>query len=304
MGVPSFYRWLCDKYPRIAIDAIEQIELEIEGLSIPTDITKPNPNGFEIDNLYLDMNGIIHPCCHPEGEAAPPTEEDMIDKIFAYIDRIIRIVRPRKLLYMAIDGVAPRAKMNQQRARRFRAAYDRLQLEKAEDELREKYKKMGKDVPPKKPPVWDSNVITPGTVFMDKLSKALHYYVTERLNSHPGWRGLKVIFSDARVPGEGEHKIMAFIRNQRSQPNYNANLTHCLYGMDADLIMLALSSHEPNFYIFREVVLEQKDRTCFLCNKSGHTAGECSEEKRAESDVCNMILFSIPFVILLIYIYI
>ena len=101
MGVPKFYRWLSERYPCLS-EVVKEHQIP------------------EFDNLYLDMNGIIHPCSHPNDDDPHfrITEEQIFVNIFHYIEALFRIIRPRRTFFMAVDGVAPRAKMNQQRGRR------------------------------------------------------------------------------------------------------------------------------------------------------------------------------------------
>ena len=101
------------------------------------------------------MNGIIHNCTHNDSDSvtARKSEDQMFISIFNYIEHLFGKIKPKQLFFMAIDGVAPRAKMNQQRARRFRTALDN-------EKAREKAIKDGVEMPKEEP--FDSNCITPG----------------------------------------------------------------------------------------------------------------------------------------------
>lgn len=224
MGIPKMFRFLTDRYPLIM---------------------KRLDEDHVFDHFYLDMNGIIHQCTHPnDDEIAIENLDEMFARIFNYTERLFRIVAPRSLMFLAVDGVAPRAKMNQQRSRRFRSAKD---AERAMAEAIER----GDDIPPGKP--FDSNCITPGTQFMFDLSTRFRAWIHHKMTTDPAWQqGCTVVFSGSEVPGEGEHKIMDYIRAWKVSEQYSPEIRHCMYGLDADLMMLGLVAHAPHFTLLRE----------------------------------------------------
>ena len=226
MGVKHFWPWLKQTYGE-----------HIRTISRARD----NTAGLDVDILAIDMNGVIHNCTQrifKYGNHAPRHKRLLVKrvrhtnalnrKVFEAVAQAVeyyrKMVNPKKKLLLCVDGVAGLSKMSQQRQRRFRSA-----KEASEDA------------------VFDSNCITPGTEFLDNLTKYLDWYVKVQLNSNPDWFGLEVILSNEKVPGEGEHKIVRYLRKY-----HVVGQSCCIHGMDADLIMLSLASPCNDMYVFRE----------------------------------------------------
>mmetsp|Transcript_8531 Transcript_8531/g.29162 ORF Transcript_8531/g.29162 Transcript_8531/m.29162 type:complete len:846 (+) Transcript_8531:124-2661(+) len=251
MGVPAFFQWLRERYPTMMHEVMEGESLDRAYANAAAEGRQPVQR---CDHLYLDLNGIVHPCCHPEdGQPQPKSEEEMLRRIEAHLDRLMELMRPTAFVYFALDGVAPRAKMNQQRTRRYVAAQERAEAAAAEDALRDELAATGQPAPEKKAAKWDHNVITPGTEFMRKLADFLRAYCARRARSHPRWKHISFLLSDATVPGEGEHKIMDWIRRSQADPDRRGE-RHAVCGQDADLMFLSLALHAPRVYVLRERV--------------------------------------------------
>ncbi len=169
----------------------------------------------QVDNLYLDANSIVYDVVRGivQEKGSQPDDDAVVRGVETQIRAYIAEVRPRRRVLVAFDGVAPRAKTAQQKERRFRGALERRAYGK--------------------PGSWDTCKITPGTPFMD----ALMAHLGESVVTPPGARGCRVMLSPSSHAGEGEHKIFAMIRSEAA---YHAKTRTMVYGLDADLVMLAV----------------------------------------------------------------
>ncbi|ORE00612.1 XRN4 [Hepatospora eriocheir] len=99
--------------------------------------------------------------------------------------------------------------------------------------------------------IFDKNSITPGTKFMERLDNFIRTYIKYKMSTDEVWKRCTVIYSDHKVPGEGEQKIMEYIRIHQGH-NYNKDYKHVIYSPDADLIFLGLTLQNHNVRIMRE----------------------------------------------------
>ena len=204
MGIPFFAKKITAKYPCMVLSS----------------------NRINCGRLFLDLNCAIHQCATMVLKSVTDRakiEPEIIRQTIVYINKITKYARPSELVYIAVDGIAPRAKMSQQRKRRFISTW----REREDASMGEKH--------------WDTNAITPGTVFMGKLADALQQFGRSR-----PFNDVHVIVSDSNEPGEGEAKIVEYMRDNPA-PKTN----DVIYGLDADLIMLAMLS-EGRVFLLRE----------------------------------------------------
>lgn len=241
MGIPGCFVKYTRKYP----ETIRKEKLQM------------------IDSMYIDYNCGIHPCCRERASKGYQhnrqeiCEKHMIQDCIEYLMKLIAYARPRRLIHVVIDGVAPRAKMMQQRYRRFKNDETDIKMMEQIFENENGYintnqtNQTKNELKPEfKDEKWDTNAITPGTVFMDKLAEAIRNYV--KTSNNPQLQSLIFIFSDSNQPGEGEHKILEYLRNHSNEITPGENII--IYGLDADLMMLSMVSHINQIYLLRESI--------------------------------------------------
>lgn len=234
MGIKHFFFWYKKNFNNSISSLVKDQTLK--------SINKP------IDTLLLDLNGIFHNSSqkifkyggfseqkrlmgNPEVIVNDKeTRERLYKDICDEIDHLVKVTQPRKRIFLGIDGPAPIGKQNQQRQRRFRKA-----SESKGDE------------------VFDSNCITPGTEFMHDLGVYLDNHIRHKISTDDDWKDRDIVFSNEKVPGEGEHKAVEYIRDVGTEDEI-----YCINGPDADLIMLALATHKTNFYVLREDTFNHK----------------------------------------------
>ena len=235
MGVPTFFlSILKNKYYKNVHSGVQNGKLNCE-------------------YFFLDYNGIVYAAYERikkniEGNnfSKEKIEELIINEVIRYTRYLIcEVVKPSKLTYIALDGPAPRAKMVQQRSRRYKGYYDKIYMQNE----KKKFKLNSDEVE------WDRSAnISPGTDFMEKLSnKLLEIMKAKGFSTHNP--KMQVLLSNSNVPGEGEHKFLPLIRSMRKKES-TKNSKIYLYGKDADLIVLAISTHKTNMHVIREVDLQ------------------------------------------------
>lgn len=210
MGIPKYFHLITQNYPSVL-----RTSLPTEGCT----------------DFFFDYNGAIHHVANTVLEKQKQQTQECADtdeisqsifqELWSYTNQCVDIVKPKQMIHLCIDGVAPVAKLNQQRKRRYLSMFQK-----------------GSDATT----LWDRNCISPGTPFMVRL----HAFLAAKIRAYIGLNRPQIYLSTSEDAGEGEHKIFARVHNLPS------DRVVFIHGLDADLIMLSLLTHRPSLYLMRE----------------------------------------------------
>lgn len=237
MGVPGFYSWILYNF-----SFIYKKQLPIEVFNTHNfNVYKGNSLKTKIDYLFFDANCLIHYVCNKiisssNNLSLSDLENNIITQIIHLLDTLVKIIQPNVLLYISIDGTVPIAKVDQQKIRRYKTLIDREIKLSLKEKMDLNYNTNIK---------WSSAFISPGTSFMEKLDKEFKSYIENKKSLYG--KNITIIYSGSNCPGEGEQKIMSYIREYCLPTN-----KILVYGLDADLIYLCLTITNRNLYIMRE----------------------------------------------------
>jgi 5'-3' exonuclease len=208
-----------------------------------------------IHNLYLDTNGLIYDAVRVVGSNRGMSDDDyeslLIQTVCEKINEYLAMFRPSDKVFIAFDGVAPVAKLNQQRERRYKSWFTTV----VEQTITRKNALLDPTVATVAvaatgaQKAWNTSSITPGTRFMTKLNTQMRDYCAEK--ARVIGTTVEYIYSGSDAPGEGEHKIFEYIRDNAM---YHKDTTTLIYGLDADLIMLCLNHLHVSdqIYLYRD----------------------------------------------------
>jgi 5'-3' exonuclease len=281
MGVKKLYAWVKRAYPFVILRRLKRT-LRVRAPQRPAGAaaaererereqpqTKDVPLRF--GGLSIDGNALLHEAAQwvygygryederqgipnklADGTPNPdvekrlePSAELVGDRFVWLIEEALALLRPSTRLYIAIDGVAPLAKAQQQRTRRFlAAARTASQAEDAQDAAAEIDEG---EVPAGREGAFDSSFISPGTPFMDRIDERIRAWLRANQSRLPR----DTIYWSHRVPGEGEHKLVEALSTKgkvgarmRSKSGKvvakGRDEVDAIYGNDNDLIILAM----------------------------------------------------------------
>ena len=214
----------------------------------------------QIHNLYMDTNGLIYDAVRVLGSNRGISNDDyerrIIETVCNKIDEYMKMFRPSDKVLIAFDGVAPVAKLNQQRERRYKSWFTSVveQTITQKNALLDPLSGAAAATAGTTPTIgahkaWNTSAITPGTAFMNKLNTQMRDYC--EVKAREIGNTVAYIYSGSDIAGEGEHKIFEYVRENAT---YHKDTTTLIYGLDADLIMLCLNHLHvsQNIYLYRD----------------------------------------------------